>query len=177
MREKREHCFSGEAAPLELGYDAVAAYVHGSNPVTSLSKAELKGIYTGRIRSWKEVGGKDAPIVVITQNPGNQRALMVEFRDHVMDGVAYREDRREVDRQPDQVEALLSEPQGITAVRPRSARPASRRGLEGFPRPRSVRSGPTSVPPLLLATPARRTDARRFVSSGEPEGQAIVAQK
>ena len=50
-----------------IGYDAVAVYVHDSNPVTSLSKAALKGIYTGRIRSWKDVGGKEGPLVVITQ--------------------------------------------------------------------------------------------------------------
>lgn len=164
-----------------IGYDAVAVYVHGSNPVTHLSKAALKGIYTGRIRSWKEVGGKDARIVVITQDPGNQRSLMVEFRDHVMDGVAYREDRREVDRQPDQVAALLSEPQGITAVSLASARPGiNPLAIEGFPPdPRSVRSGAYLLSrPLLLVTPARPDpDARRFVEFMlSPEGQAIVAR-
>jgi phosphate transport system substrate-binding protein len=164
-----------------IGYDAVAVYVHGSNPVTSLGKAALKGIYTGRIRSWKEVGGKDAPIVVITQNPGNQRSLMGEFRDHVMDGVAYREDRREVDRQPDQVAALLLEPQGITSVSLASAQPGINAvAIEGFPPdPRSVRSGAYLLSrPLLLVTPARPDpDARRFVEFMlSPEGQAIVAR-
>jgi phosphate transport system substrate-binding protein len=165
-----------------IGYDAVAVYVHGSNPVTNLSKATLKGIYTGRIRNWEEVGGKDAPLVLITQNPGTGRTIMVEFRDHVMDGAAYREDRREVDRQPDQVEALLSEPQGITAVSLASARLGINAvAIEGFPPdPRSVRSGAYILSrPLLLVTPARPDpDARRFVEFMlSPEGQAIVARK
>jgi phosphate transport system substrate-binding protein len=150
--------------------------------VTSLSKAALKGIYTGRIRSWKEVGGKDAPLVVITQIWGAERAIMVEFHEQIMDRAAYREDRREVDRQADQVAALLSEPRGITAVSLAAARPGIRAvAIEGFaPDPRSVRSGAYILSrPLLLVTPARPDpDARRFVEFMlSPEGQAIVARK
>ena len=165
-----------------IGYDAVAVYVHGTNPVTSLSKAALKDIYTGRIRNWKEVGGKDAPLVVITQIWGQKRAQMVEFRDQIMEGAAYREDRSEVDRQADQGAALLSEPRGITAVSLSVARPGIRAvAIEGFPPdPRSVRSGAYILSrPLLLVTPARPDpDARRFVEFMlGSEGQAIVALK
>jgi phosphate transport system substrate-binding protein len=165
-----------------IGYDAVAVYVHGSNPVSNLSKAALKSIYTGRIRGWKEVGGTEAPLVVITQIWGAQRAQMVEFRAQIMDGAAYREDRWEVDRQSDQIAALLSEPRGITAVSLASARPGiSAVAIEGFsPDPRSVRSGAYILSrPLLLVTPARPDpDARRFVEFMlSPEGQAIVARK
>ena len=165
-----------------IGYDAVAVYVHESNPVTRLSKAELKGIYTGRIRSWKEVGGKDAPLVVITQISGGGRAQMVEFRGQVMEGAAYREDRMEVDRQPDQVAALLAEPRGITAVSLAVARTGiTALAIEAFPPDaRSVRSGAYLLSrPLLLVTHARPDpDARRFVEFMlSPEGQAIVARK
>jgi phosphate transport system substrate-binding protein len=165
-----------------IGYDAIAVYVHGSNPVTGLSKVALKDIYTGRIRSWKEVGGKDAPLVVITQVWGGQRAQMVEFRDQIMAGAAYREDRVEVDRQSDQVAALLSEPRGITAVSFAMARPGiTALAIEAFPPDaRSVRSGAYLLSrPLLLVTPARPDpDARRFVEFMlSPEGQAIVARK
>jgi phosphate transport system substrate-binding protein len=165
-----------------IGYDAIAVFVHGSNPVTSLSKAVLKNIYTGRIRSWKEVGGKDAPLVVITQIWGAQRAQMVDFHDQIMDGAAYREDRSEVDRPVHQVAALLLEPHGITATSLIEARPGIRAvTIDGFsPDPRSVRSGAYLLSrPMLLVTPARPDpDARRFVEFMlSPEGQAIVARK
>jgi phosphate transport system substrate-binding protein len=165
-----------------IGYDAVALYVHGDNPVTSLSKAALKGIYTGRIRSWKEVGGKDAPLVVITQIWGAQRAQMVDFREQIMDSVPYREDRREVDRPVDQVAALLSEPRGITATSFVEGRPGIRAvAIDAFPPDaRSVRSGAYPLSrPMLLVIPARPDpDARRFVEFMlTPEGQAIVARK
>ena len=165
-----------------IGYDAIAVYVHGSNPVTSLRKAALKDIFTGRIRSWKEVGGTDAPLVVITQIWGARRAQMVDFRDQIMDGAAYREDRLEVDRPVHQVSALLAEPHGITATSFVEARPGIRAvTIDGFsPDPRSVRSGAYLLSrPMLLVMPARPDpDTRRFVEFMlSPEGQAIVGRK
>lgn len=38
---------------------------HKSNPVTKLSKEQLKDIYLGKIASWKEVGGNEAPTLVV----------------------------------------------------------------------------------------------------------------
>jgi phosphate transport system substrate-binding protein len=107
---------------------------------------------------------------------------MVEFRDQVMNGVNYREDRWEVDRQADQVIALISEPRGITALSLASARTGIRAvSIEGFPPDaRSVRSGAYLLSrPLLLVTPARPDpDVRRFIEFMlSPEGQAIVARK
>ena len=165
-----------------IGYDAIAVYVHGSNPVTSLSKADLKGIFTGRIQNWKEVGGTNAPLVVITEIWGVKRAGMVEFRDQVMDGGAYREDRREVDLPTDQAAALLKEPHGITFLSLSLARPGIRAvAIDGFsPDARSVRSGAYILSrPLLLVMPARPDpDARRFVEfMHSADGQAIVARK
>ena len=165
-----------------IGYDAVVVYVHGSNPVTHLSKVQLKGIFTGRIRNWKEVGGKDLPLVIITQIWGGQRAQMVEFRDQILQGAAYREDRVEVDRQSDQVAALLSDPGGITAVSLAVARTGiTALAIEAFPPDaRSVRSGAYLLSrPLLLVTPEHPDpDVRRFLEFMlSPEGQAIVARK
>ena len=92
-----------------IGYDAAAVYVHASNPRVEPRQGGLKGIYTGRIRSWKEVRGTDSLIVVITQIPGSGRRSWWSSATRSWI-VAYREGRREVDRQPDQVTALLSEP-------------------------------------------------------------------
>ena len=45
-----------------IGYDAIAVFVHKNNPVKNLTKEQVKGIFTGKIKNWKEVGGKDALI-------------------------------------------------------------------------------------------------------------------
>lgn len=46
-----------------IAYDALAVVVHPSNPVSKLTRAQLEGIFTGKIKNWKEVGGADLKIV------------------------------------------------------------------------------------------------------------------
>ncbi len=57
--------------------DAIVFVLHPSNPVTSLSWERLRDIHTGRIRNWKEVGGRDQPITVFSDTPtGGTRAMV-----------------------------------------------------------------------------------------------------
>ncbi len=51
-----------------IATDAIAVIVHPSNPVNNLTLAQLKDIYTGKITNWKQVGGKDAPIAVVSRD-------------------------------------------------------------------------------------------------------------
>jgi phosphate transport system substrate-binding protein len=44
-------------------YDALAVVVHSGNKVTNLTREQLEGIFTGKIKNWKEVGGDDEKIV------------------------------------------------------------------------------------------------------------------
>jgi phosphate transport system substrate-binding protein len=48
-----------------IGKDKVIVIVHKDNPVATLSKEQLTGIFSGKITNWKDVGGKDAPILVV----------------------------------------------------------------------------------------------------------------
>ena len=49
-----------------VGNDSLHIIVHPSNPVKTLSEAQLKDIFTGKITSWKEVGGSDSAILVVS---------------------------------------------------------------------------------------------------------------
>ena len=51
-----------------VAMDGVCIVVHPSNPVTELSTAQICDIYMGKIINWKEVGGSDLPIVVISRD-------------------------------------------------------------------------------------------------------------
>lgn len=46
-----------------VAHDALAIIVHPANPVSELSREQLEGIFTGKIKNWKEVGGDDRKIV------------------------------------------------------------------------------------------------------------------
>jgi len=45
-----------------VAWDALAVIVHKSNPVQSVTLEQVRDIYLGKIRNWKEVGGPDAPL-------------------------------------------------------------------------------------------------------------------
>jgi len=51
-----------------VAMDGIAAVVHPSNPVQGLTKEQLRGIYAGEITNWKQVGGPDLAIVVISRD-------------------------------------------------------------------------------------------------------------
>ena len=46
----------------------IVPIVHPSNPVKNLTMDQIKAIYDGSIRNWKELGGKDDKIVVISRD-------------------------------------------------------------------------------------------------------------
>lgn len=54
--------------PVAIALDAVLPIVHPENPVTGLTRAELRGIFTGHIKNWKEVGGPDKAIVIVSRD-------------------------------------------------------------------------------------------------------------
>lgn len=51
-----------------VAVDAIVPIVHPSNPVRDLTTEQLSLIYQGKITNWKEVGGKDKKIVVISRD-------------------------------------------------------------------------------------------------------------
>jgi phosphate transport system substrate-binding protein len=51
-----------------VAFDALPVIVHPSNPVKGLTIDQVRDIYTGKITNWKEVGGADQRIVVISRD-------------------------------------------------------------------------------------------------------------
>lgn len=51
-----------------IAMDGVCVVVHPSNPVNNLTLKEAQGIFGGKITNWKELGGPDLPIVVISRD-------------------------------------------------------------------------------------------------------------
>lgn len=49
--------------------DAVVVVVHPSNQVRDISMQQLRDVFRGVITNWKELGGKDTPIAVVTHAP------------------------------------------------------------------------------------------------------------
>lgn len=52
----------------KVAIDAIVPIVHPTNPVKDLTIEQLSLIYQGKITNWKEVGGKDLAIVVVSRD-------------------------------------------------------------------------------------------------------------
>lgn len=70
-----------------IGKDAIAAIVNSSNPVSDLSSAQLKDIFTGKVTNWSQVGGPDLAISAYIVKKGS--ATRKVFRKVVMQGADY----------------------------------------------------------------------------------------
>ena len=54
--------------PFAVAYDCIVPVVHPENPAKDLTMAQLKAIYMGEIKNWKEVGGADKEVVVVSRD-------------------------------------------------------------------------------------------------------------
>ncbi len=63
---------------IPIGREAFVFLVNADNPVDGLTQDQVKGIYAGRYRNWKERGGADRPINPLTRKTGSgsQSALL-----------------------------------------------------------------------------------------------------
>ena len=68
--------------PLATALDGVAIYLNENNPLQQLTMPQINDIYTGKVKNWKEVGGKDAPIVLYGRE--NNSGTYVFFKEHVL---------------------------------------------------------------------------------------------
>ncbi|MCI6737116.1 MAG: phosphate ABC transporter substrate-binding protein [Intestinibacter sp.] len=55
----------------QIAIDGIAVITNTANDVKDLTMDQIKDIYTGKITNWKEVGGKDAQIVVVSREDGS----------------------------------------------------------------------------------------------------------
>lgn len=54
-----------------VALDGIAVIVDKNNDVTDISSDDLKKLYTGEIKNWKELGGADEAVVVIGREAGS----------------------------------------------------------------------------------------------------------
>lgn len=76
--------FGKRPTEYKVALDGLSVYVNEANGVKELSLEQLEGIFTGRIKNWKEVGGNDAPITIYSRE--NSSGTYEFFKEHVLKG-------------------------------------------------------------------------------------------
>lgn len=164
-----------------IGYDAIVVYVNEKNPVKKLTREEVKGIFSGKIRDWKAVGAKKGGITVVTEIPTSERATISEFSHLLMDDAPFGP-ARQIERPRDCVVYVSTDESAIThaslAFKMAGAKAISLDGV--VPTDENIMSGHYLLSrPLLLVTQNFPTgDVKRFFEFIlSPEGQEIVSRK
>ena len=65
-----------------VAHDGIAVVVHPANPVSELTTEQLSGIFSGKIKNWKELGGKDLPVLVLSRERNS--GTHVFFLEHIV---------------------------------------------------------------------------------------------
>lgn len=83
-KEKEKMLEKRSVGPHEIpvALDGITVYVHQKNPVEKLTFAQLKDIFQSAVKNWKEVGGKDTPIVLYGRE--NSSGTHIFFKEHVL---------------------------------------------------------------------------------------------
>ncbi len=169
-----------------IGYDGVALYVHQSNPVTDLGMRQLKDLFTGKVRSWKELGGKDLAPFLLTEPLASKRATVQFVQESVLDGAPYASGIRELEHKHDQVAEVARNEGGacfaslglIHSLPPEVRAKVRMISIDGTePTAAHVRSGvyPLSRPMLLVTKGLPAGEVKAFVDYVlSRDGQAVV---
>jgi phosphate transport system substrate-binding protein len=87
----------------EIHNDSIVTIVHKDNPINiTLTLEQLKGLNTGKIKNWKEIGGLDLPVRVITSHVGSAtrsvyKRIVMQGQEYTKDAIRVRSTRIEID--------------------------------------------------------------------------------
>jgi len=94
-----------------IGAYSVAVVVNANNPITNLTKEQVRGIFTGRTPNWKDVGGPDAAITLYIRDPISGTHL--GFKELAMNNDAYAAHPKLLTNYTAIVEAVAADSNGI----------------------------------------------------------------
>jgi phosphate transport system substrate-binding protein len=174
---KPEMLKKGAVATL-IGKDAIAAIVNSKNPVKELSAAQLKGIFTGKISNWSELGGDDLAIKSYIVKKGS--ATRKVFASKLLGGAAYQGAKvitpdakivRSVANQKGAIGQIsfsfLTGKRGIRAL-----------SIDGQAATVKNPNYPVTRPLYLVTKGAPKGDVKKFVEWAlSPAGQSVVMER
>ena len=96
---------------IKVAKDGLTIYLHTDNPVRELTLAQLRDIYLGATTNWKQVGGKDATIILYGRE--NSSGTYGYFKEHVLENRDFSERVQSHPGTAAVVNAVSKDPNGI----------------------------------------------------------------
>ena len=91
--------------------DGLSVYLHETNPLKELAIEQVRGVYTGEITNWKQLGGPDRPITVYGRE--NNSGTYEYFKEHVLEGADFAAQVQTLPGTAAVVNAVAQDPNGI----------------------------------------------------------------
>jgi phosphate transport system substrate-binding protein len=86
-KEKLRDRYATIGSEITVARDGLSVFANASNPLTEITMDQLKLVFTGKITSWKDLGGPDAKIIVYSRE--NSSGTYVFFKEHVLKNADY----------------------------------------------------------------------------------------
>ncbi|MCP3141446.1 phosphate ABC transporter substrate-binding protein [Pyxidicoccus xibeiensis] len=171
-----------QAKETAVARDGVTFYVNEANPVKSLTMEQLRSIYLGDTKNWKEVGGPDAPIAVYSRE--NSSGTYVFVKEIVLGGEDFAAEALTLPGTAAVVNAVAKETHGIGyggAAYGKGIRelPVRANNEDVAPSQENIQSGkyPLSRDLFFYTRGEPSGTAKAFMDFAlSPEGQAVVTQ-
>jgi phosphate transport system substrate-binding protein len=100
-----------EAVEIPVALDALAVYFNKDNSIEHLNMEQVARIFRGEITNWKDVGGKNAPILLYGRE--NNSGTYVFFKEHVLKNADFAEKYQALPGTAAVINAVQQDPGGI----------------------------------------------------------------
>ena len=94
-----------------IALDGLVIAVNINNQVSSLTVEEIKAIFTGNIANWRDVGGRDAKIRVVSRELGS--GTYAFFREHILADADFSKDAIVLSSNQDIVDEIIADKDAI----------------------------------------------------------------
>lgn len=163
-KEKEEVKDPSSLQQVTIGKDKIVVLTHKDNPVSKLTKEQLKGIFTGKTTNWKDVGGKDMTVIVVLGKlmPGTN-SLFVK---NMLDGESQTKSVLEATTAEDVKQNIASNPEAI-GIGPMAVIDATVKSPE---------TPEISRPIILLTKGKPSANVQKLIDFIKGEGQKYIKQ-
>ena len=103
--------FGKRPTEYKVALDGISLYVNKANPVNELTVDQLDGIFNGKLKNWKEVGGPDTPIVLYSRE--NSSGTYEFFKEHILKGKDFAATAQTMPGTAAILQAVAKDPNGI----------------------------------------------------------------
>lgn len=149
-----------------IAFDAIAIIVNPQNPVKSFNQAQLKDIFTGKVKNWKEITGKEGPIIPVSRESNS--GTYMYFKEHILENLEYSPDARLKPTTKAIVEEVAKTPGAIGYVGMAYAKSGSVKTVPVAKEPRGQAYEPSEENALKGVYPIARP--LQVYTNGEPAG-------